>query len=118
MSGANLLFLKTTYGWNGRCNHAPDASRPCGHEEDAHVSQRSVERALGKMVTDPGFREAFFRDPAAASARVGLELTADELDALRGVPVRLLCSLARGIDDRICRLSIPDDVTTLPGARS
>lgn len=72
------------------------------------MSQPSVERVLGKLLTDEGFRAAFFRDPWAASRSVGLELAAEEVDALRNIPARELVQLCRRIDDRICRLCVPD----------
>ena len=71
------------------------------------MSQQSVERALGRMVTDGRFRDEFFRDPAGASLRAGLDLTSSEMDALVSVPMKALCALERCLDDRICRLTIP-----------
>jgi hypothetical protein len=70
------------------------------------MSQRGVERALGKMVTDPGFREQFRKDPAAASLRIGVELTSDETAALLRIPPRALVELSTRLDDRICKLHI------------
>ncbi len=72
------------------------------------MSQPSVERVLGKLLTDEGFRAAFFRDPWVASRSVGLELAAEEVDALRNIPARELVQLCRRIDDRICRLCVCD----------
>jgi hypothetical protein len=70
------------------------------------MSQRIVERAVGKLVTDEGFRDAFFRDPMTASAQAGFELSADELDALSRIPQAALAALSARLDDRICRLHI------------
>lgn len=70
------------------------------------MSQRAVERTLGKLVTDEGFREEFFGDPAAAILRAGLELTGGELDALSRIPRAALAALSARLDDRICRLHI------------
>ena len=70
------------------------------------MSQRGVERTLGKMVTDPGFREQFRSDPAAASLRIGVELTSDETAALLRIPPRALVELSTRLDDRICKLHI------------
>jgi hypothetical protein len=75
--------------------------------EEADVSQRSVERALGKLLTDDRFRERFSREPEAAAVYAGLELTADEIDALMRVPLDALDRLCRFLDDRICRLVPP-----------
>ena len=71
------------------------------------MSQRAVEQALGKLITDEGFREAFFADPAGAAMRAGLELSVPELDALRRLPRRTLDGLCACVDDRICRLYVP-----------
>ena len=47
------------------------------------MSQRSVEHALGKMVTDETFRRDFFRDPERTSLASGLDLSSAEVEALR-----------------------------------
>lgn len=70
------------------------------------MSQRAVERTLGKLVTDEGFREEFFRDPVSATVHAGLELTAEELDALFRIPRAALVALGARIDGRICRLHV------------
>ena len=70
------------------------------------MSQRIVERAVGKLVTDEGFRNAFFRDPKVACLQAGLELFAEELDALEHIPRPALAALSACLDDRICRLHI------------
>jgi hypothetical protein len=46
------------------------------------MSQRGVEQALGKLVMDAEFRDAFFRDSAVAIRATGIELTAEERRAL------------------------------------
>jgi hypothetical protein len=71
------------------------------------MSQRDVERALGRLLTDAGFRRDFFRNPARACLEFGLQL-AHEVDALLRVPARGLASLAGQLDDRIRRLDIDD----------
>jgi hypothetical protein len=70
------------------------------------MSQRDVERTLGRLLTDPGFRRSFFRNPARACLEFGLQLAAHEVEALLRVPPRRLTSLAEQLDDRICRLDI------------
>ena len=70
------------------------------------MSQRDVERTLGRLLTDAGFRRDFFRHPARACLEFGLQLAAHEIDALLRVPPRRLASLAGQLDDRICRLDI------------
>lgn len=72
------------------------------------MSQRDVERTLGRLLTDAGFRRAFFRNPARACLEVGVQLAAHEVEALLRVPARGLTSLAGQLDDRICRLYIKD----------
>ena len=46
------------------------------------MSRQAMEQALGKLVIDVGFREAFFRDPIAASMAAGIHLTDQERSAL------------------------------------
>ncbi len=70
------------------------------------MSQRGVERTLGRLVTDPGFREAFFRNAVEAGFRIGAELTQQEMEALLRVPPAALSEFSRCLDDRICRLHI------------
>lgn len=70
------------------------------------MSQHAVEKALGKLVTDEGFREEFFRDPGTASIRAGLELSREELDALLPISRRAVAALAASLSDRICRLHV------------
>jgi hypothetical protein len=71
------------------------------------MSQRDVERALGRLVTDPGFRYDFFNDPAGACVLLGLQLTPQELEALLRTSQRALAKLSDGLDDRICRVHAP-----------
>lgn len=70
------------------------------------MSQRGVERTLGRLVTDQGFREEFFRDPVKAGLRIGTDLTREEMEALLRVPPAALAELSVRLDDRICRLHI------------
>jgi len=70
------------------------------------MSQRDVERTLGRLVTDKGFRNDFFLDPARACLRLGIQLSPHEVEALLGVPRAALASLSARLDDRVCRLHI------------
>lgn len=70
------------------------------------MSQRGVERTVGKLITDQGFREEFFRSPAVASLRIGVELTREETDALLRIPTPALVDFCACLDDRICKLHI------------
>ena len=68
------------------------------------MSQRDVERALGRMLTDTSFRRDFFRNPARACIELGVQLAPHEVDALLRLPPRRLASL----DGRICRFHLDD----------
>ncbi len=73
------------------------------------MSQASVERTLGKLITDECFQDRFFKDPAGASFCAGLELSLGELDALSRVPKKMLKRFSARLDDRICRLPLDMD---------
>jgi hypothetical protein len=75
------------------------------------MSQRAVERVLGRLVTDASFRAAFFRKAPDALLTHAADLTPDELDALRRVPPEALVALESRLDDRICRLCVPTAAT-------
>jgi hypothetical protein len=70
------------------------------------MSQRDVERTLGRLLTDAGFRREFFRNPARACLTLGVDLAAHELEALLRVPPRGLAGLEEDLDNRIRRLCI------------
>ncbi len=76
-------------------------------EGDA-MSQRAVERALGKLVTDDEFRRRFFHAPAEASRDAGLDLTPGELEALARLPSSALARFSARVDDRIRRLPLEE----------
>lgn len=69
------------------------------------MSQQSVERTLGKLLTDPVFRERFFAEPGLATWEAGLQLTAIELEAMSEISRAGLLHVAGLLDKRICRLS-------------
>jgi hypothetical protein len=70
------------------------------------MSQRDVERTLGRLLTDRDFRDEFFLDPARACMPFGIQLTSQEFEALFRVPRSMLATLGARLDDRICRLQI------------
>ncbi len=70
------------------------------------MSQRDVERTLGRLLTDQGFRNGFFLDPVYACLQVGILLVPQEIEALLRVPRAAFASLGASLDDRICRLHI------------
>jgi putative modified peptide len=71
------------------------------------MSQRDVERVLGRLLTDEQFRRAFRADPATACRAAGFDLSPLELDALAALPHRALPRLVAQIDERIRRLTLP-----------
>jgi hypothetical protein len=68
------------------------------------MTQRAVERTIGKLVTDADFRARFFCDPATASWEAGLTLSPVELDALVALPYAALSRFSKSLDPRIRRL--------------
>lgn len=79
------------------------------HAEEDVMSQRDVERTLGRLLTDEGFREEFFLDPARSCLMLGIQLAPHEVEALLRVPRSMLATLGAQLDDRICRLHIQRD---------
>ena len=59
------------------------------------MSQQAMEQALGKLVMDVQFRDAFFRDPLAASLAAGLQLTDRERSELGRVRPGALAAFQR-----------------------
>jgi hypothetical protein len=76
------------------------------HQVEDVMAQRDVERTLGRLLTDEGFREDFFLDPARACLMLGLQVAGHEVEALLRVPRSMLAGLGARLDDRICRLHI------------
>ncbi len=82
------------------------------------MSQRSVERALGKMVTDETFRREFFRDPERHEPCVPDSISCPRRwNALRRAPRAMLAELGASLEDRICRLAMPDEAGGTRGDR-
>ena len=54
-----------------------------------------MEQALGKLVIDSAFRDAFFRNPAAASEAAGIRLTAQESSVLMRIRPGALAAFER-----------------------
>jgi hypothetical protein len=72
------------------------------------MSQRDVEKLLGKILTDDEFRQSFFpvgRHSFEFAASHGLELTPVERSALSSLRSRAFECLARSLDPRISRSS-------------
>ena len=95
------------------CAHA---ARPIAAQETS-MSQRDVERALGRLVTDEEFRHEFYHDPRRACVGLGIQLTEEEIQALLATRRSALAVLAECLDDRICRLHLPCLVSRANGAQ-
>ena len=68
------------------------------------MSQRNVERVIGRLVTDEAFRREFAADPQAAlreAAAAGAELNDCELRALATIDPREAARFAEALDPRI-----------------
>jgi hypothetical protein len=61
-------------------------------------NQQAMEQALGKLVMDGGFRDAFFMDPAVASEAAGIPLTDRERNALARIRPGALAAFQRYLD--------------------
>lgn len=73
------------------------------------MSQQNVERVIGRIVTDQGFRRRFEERPFEALFEVvagGLELTTVELQALAGMDSALVARFADALDPRIQKIEL------------
>jgi hypothetical protein len=73
------------------------------------VSQRHVERVIGRLLTDEGFREQYAADPVATLRDLracGLELTEVEIRALAGLDLGAFAACADAVDPRLRKLCI------------
>ena len=61
----------------------------------AAMNRQAMERALGQLVMDSGFRDGFFRDPAIASEAAGIPLTDEEWRALTRIRPGALATFER-----------------------
>jgi hypothetical protein len=71
------------------------------------MAQRNVEQLIGRLVTDPVFRQRFSRNADGVLAELieqGCELTRIELDALASIEGRAVEAFAASLDGRLCRL--------------
>ena len=81
------------------------------------MSQRAVERALGKLVIDAAFRERFFANPSSATWEAGLPLSPIEVDALSRLSRGAIARFVEALDPRIAQRGLTDP-TSPEGARS
>jgi hypothetical protein len=79
------------------------------------MSQRNVERLIGRLATDEDLRRQFCRAPfetLAALSEQGWELTRGEIDALVEVDWQLWARLAAKLPSRLQRCSLRSDDQT------
>ena len=67
------------------------------------MNQHAMEQALGKLVLDRDFRDAFFRDPLEASVAAGIPLTDGERRALTQIRAGALAAFQRYLGARLVR---------------
>jgi hypothetical protein len=60
-----------------------------------------MEQSLGKLTMDAAFRDAFFRDPLAASLAAGIQLTDQERNALGRIAPGALAAFRRYLDEKL-----------------
>ncbi len=75
------------------------------------MSQRNVERVIGRLVTDEAFRRQFAADPAAALATAGaegVELNECERRALAAIDPQAVDRFTAAIDARLQKTDLHD----------
>lgn len=73
------------------------------------MSHPNVEKAIGRLATDEGFRRRFLTDPKAALGqlvREGCELTPVELHALASIAPETIALLGHAIDGRLQKVDL------------
>jgi hypothetical protein len=73
------------------------------------MSQRTIERVIGRLLTDEELRHEFTRSPTrtlAALKEQGWELSRLEVDALLAIEIGLWSEVAARIDPRLQRCSL------------
>jgi hypothetical protein len=76
---------------------------------DDAMSQGNVERVIGRLVTDDGFRRRFAGDPQATLRELtasGLELNPCELRALAALDPGRISRFAEALDPRIHKVEL------------
>jgi hypothetical protein len=80
-------------------------------------NQQAMEQALGKLVMDDRFRDAFFIDPAVATEAAGIPLTDRERNALARIRPGALAAFQRYLEAKRvgdCRRRQAQDVEDPP----
>jgi hypothetical protein len=73
------------------------------------MSQRTIERVIGRLLTDEELRHEFTRSPRRTLVELneqGWELSRLEVDALLSIETRLWSEVAARIDSRLQRCSL------------
>lgn len=73
------------------------------------MSQRTIERAIGRLLTDEELRHEFIRSPRRTLSKLneqGWELSRIEVDALLATEMCLWTEVAARIDPRLQRCSL------------
>jgi hypothetical protein len=76
------------------------------------MAHRTIERIIGRLLTDEELRRKFTRSPTRTLAELGeegWELTRIEVDALLAIEIRLWSEVAARIDPRLQRCSLKND---------
>jgi hypothetical protein len=84
------------------------------------MSQRSVEKLLGRILTDDDFRRSFFPVRSASfelAASYGFDLTPIERSAISSLRRRLFESIAVSLDPRISRCAAEEAAATVAAGR-
>jgi hypothetical protein len=71
------------------------------------MSQRDVERVIGRLVTDEAFRRRYAQDPVAVIREIveaGADLTPVEVRALANLDPGLVVRIADALDPRIQKI--------------
>ena len=64
------------------------------------MSRQAMEQALGKLLMDVKFRDAFFRDPRASILAARLQLTDQERSMLERIRPGALAAFQRYLDGK------------------
>ncbi len=81
------------------------------------MTQRNVERLIGRLLTDEEFRQRFQDSPNGtldALLAGGWELTPAERSALAGLDREALAAFARTVDPRIRKVSLSSGSFAIP----
>jgi hypothetical protein len=76
------------------------------------MSQRTIERVIGRLLTDEELRHQFIRSPRRTLVELneqGWELSRLEVDALLAIEIGLWSEAASRIDPRLQRCSLKTD---------